>query len=469
MNKKLTSPLKLMISFVLAAILCLSLASPAFATEQGPITGDHNTPAKAALTKILKMPVGTNTPTAAFTFEIYKKSLDGVLASGNSTITNLMPNIGTTAVGSPVVTHYTKSSGNFSSSDPAIESGGIKLVPKEVMLFDENITWKQAGIYVYTIKETQALVAPFSDTFQDQITYWSPAVYEVTVLVDNHPTIPGQYYIAAIAAKIVVIDNNGQTADKKVDPTPIGGNSTTVISNYSKMVFTNNYLKNNGGTDPTNQNKVVLAVSKNVTGVGANQTDLYFPFQVKVKNPETITDANKTYKAYILTTSTNTVVNKPALLDNTVTGNIKTDTSSRDYIEFKTNITLTVNLKHGQSLAFIDLPVGTEFEVNEALTTGSGYTPAYTYILNGAAPQSVNGTSETAHAFPADTVNPNKVDTARIGEAKSSVAYTNAKNTTAITGVSVNDLPFIILIVVVALAITGYAVIKFRRNAKYNR
>ncbi len=427
MNKKTTPLLKLAAAVMLTALLCVATAIPAFAAAGDPITGTEESPARAATTKLLEMPVGTTTPDATFTFDFAKKNLDG--NEGAEALAG-MPDIASRSV-------------SFSAADAGTVSGGVKSVAKETGGIFDSVDWPHAGIYVYTVTE-RADTYGIENSFQEQLRY-SAASYEIAVYVMDGEN---SRYVSAIAASITVKDaaNEGSDLGDKVDPTP-GGNPD-VDGDYSKMIFTNTYLKNTGGTDPDD---TVLAVSKEVTGNFANQSK-YFQFNVRVNNPATVTNAATVYKAYVLD-GDGAVVTDTA---NAATEYIRTDPVNGAYIEFTTAVEQTVHLKHGQRLSFTDLPVGARFAVTEAATVG--YTPSYVLTVNGGAGSAVNGTDNTALGFTNQY----------IGEAANGAAFTNTNRDITPTGIRADHLPYIVLIGVVVFGVMVFIAVKLRRNRRHS-
>jgi hypothetical protein len=115
---------------------------------------------------------------------------------------------------------------------------------------------------------------------------------------------------------------------------------------------------------------------------------------------------------------------------------------------------MTVYLKHNERLSFIDLPTGAPFIVEESAVVD--YTASYSLVVNGGLPVEVdNGVGNKSLSIPLSY----------LGEAENSVAFDNAYKEVIITGISVDNLPYIVLIAIAALALVGYVVIRTRRNA----
>ena len=436
MAKKRNKVSKLAMGIVLMMMLVFSMTIPAFAEEQPYAKGTESTPADAAITKRLVMPAGTTTPTTTFEFEFEKKSLDGYDGIADKAA---MPPVANATV-------------EFTSADVGSESGGIKTINKESEHLFKDVTWDRAGVYIYTVTE---LTTTFTNSFAEKVTY-TEAVYDVAVYVDNKSDGSG-VYIAAISATIVAHDesNEGDDIGDKVDPTP--GDMTVEVGDYSQMIFTNYYLKNNGGENP---NDTVLSVSKEVSGMSANQ-EKYFPFSVVVSNPATVIDDPQgpatTYKAYVYDGAT--LVEDLSDYKNTAGANIKPDGNGIDYIVFESGSAITVNLKHGQWLSFIDLPVGSTFNVTESAV--ADYTASYKLTLKGALAGSESNQSDNESL----SIGVRYLSDSSVAD---SAAFTNAYQTIIPGGISVNNLPYYVLAALTLLALSSYVVFKSRKRARSN-
>lgn len=410
---KRSKSLTKVITLVLAVMLCLSCASMVLADTVPEAES-------AAITKKLQMPEGTTTPTATFTFTIVGTSLDG---STETADVALIPAIlsGSTTL-------------SFASTDAGATADGIKVVTKQTEnLFPASITWPRAGIYAYTIKET-------ADTWSatgESMTY-SAAEYLVRVYVKNGTSGPE---IDLITCAVVVVDNSTQTEGEKIDPTLPG-------SGHSNMVFTNTFIKN---TDTGEGAVAPLAISKTVSG---DYGDRSKPFAFSITATKTALETGSpVYKAYLME---GTSVVATITTATTATDNIETVAEGNDYIKFPTGTAVTVNLKHGQSLKFIDLPVGAKYTVTET-APGANYTASVSLVVNGAEPVVSNASdANTALTVPSTL----------IGDNANSAAFTNAFNDNSVTptGIVVENLPFILIIALAVIALVVFIVAKSRKR-----
>lgn len=112
-----------------------------------------------------------------------------------------------------------------------------------------------------------------------------------------------------------------------------------------------------------------------------------------------------------------------------------------------------------EQLVFQNLPVGTTYFVKEL--GADGYTPKVTVVEN----QTTTVTDKTAQE--ADALDTLKQDgtTNLVGEKENKVTFTNTYKDIAITGVVMNNLPFILLVAVAIVAFVSLAIIKRHRTS----
>jgi len=434
MTRKTSAILRLLACAALILTLCLSAALPTMAANlSGP--GDEEHPAKAAITKVLKMPVGTDTPKIVFSFTFTKAKLDD--DSDSATLATM-----------PALPNQTINFTSASTVESDVASPGVEIVREESgnIVASPSFPWPHAGVYVYTVEEAESVTG--ADSGIGTVTY-SRAEYEISVYVDNGDN---GLFVKFVEARRTKADAGTAVADKpKVDPT-LGGDQENYF--YSQMIFNNEYAKSNGGTDPEETGDTVLSISKTVAGLVANRTK-YFRFEVTVTKPAVGVGGTPKYIAYVVDASG---VVSPIVPDNIAAGAyVKTDSNGKSYIEFTSGTKQDVNLKHGQRLAFMNLEVGASFIVSEKAE--ADYKAGYSVVLNNGTPQTKNNSAvNTALAYPDS-------GTAYLGEAVNKVDYTNTRNKTTPTGISVDNLPYFALIGVAAAALVAtFVVIKVRRK-----
>jgi hypothetical protein len=435
MHKK--KNLRVALTLALALVLCLGSMTTVFAASGDPSTGTEDNPAKAAITKTLQAPEGTNLPTGGikFTFEIAAVSVDGVAAatagnmpavdSAEITVTNA--NAGTPADN---ITPYTAQSGDAAES-----------------IFD-GVNFPHAGEYVYKITETPAsVIATPTDGWTETVTSYDGASYTLTLVVKAKSSTG--YFIETIYA---LYDQNGDGAtdaeDGKVTPTPGDGSAS-----FSEILFTNTFSKTKGGDPATD---ATLTVGAAVAGDYADTT-WYFPYEVAITEPAFVTAQNGgtpgTYKAYVLN-SANTVV---TAAENYPSGTLEHDDDYGDYIAFTSGAAAaTVRLSDGQKLVFVGTPVGTAWTAVDVLGSGA---PHNLYTASGSVDSVALDTTGITQGASLST------GSRLVIEAGSVAAFTNTREDVSPTGILLNNLPYIGLILLAVAALVVFVVLRARKRA----
>lgn len=268
--------------------------------------------------------------------------------------------------------------------------------------------YTEAGKYEYTVTENETATPAVTNGEHEKM-IMSKAEYTMDVYVED--TNSGCQIANIIVNKTK--DDKGGNAAGKVD-----------ISNTDKngFEFTNTYVQEAGtGENPSNPGGDYntygsLNVSKTINGNGgtASATDS-FSFKATFNFP-TGTDAN---------TLGGVKANGTAI------------TLSDGACDFK--------LKNGEKEKFTGLPVGTTMTVTESAT------PNY----KGSANVTINGADESTVAATkyneATTVSGKK-----LGQKKNAVDVTNTYNNVPVTGIIMNNLPYIAMIVIGAAALVVY-------------
>lgn len=137
---------------------------------------------------------------------------------------------------------------------------------------------------------------------------------------------------------------------------------------------------------------------------------------------------------------------KPATYDGS------TFVSGNDTYTFGQEYTFT--LADGGQKVFSNLPAGTRYVVTE-VGAADGYAPSVTVVENGT--QTVTNKT-AADADSLATAETGKTNLA--GEGTNTVTFTNTYKDVPITGIIMNNLPFVILILAAAAGLVGYLVIR---------
>lgn len=406
--------LKTILTGLLALIVCFGNAAMAFAV---PSNGNEVTPAAAAVKKVLTMSDGTVTPAATFTFDLVAKSVDGSTVSSDLAT---MPSIA-----SPSIT--------FSAADTGTTQGGEKTVTAESNNIFQGVTFPHAGVYIYTLTEQSGT---YTTANGETMTY-SGGSYDIEVYVENGTSAP---FISAVNAIVTAADNASHSVGEKVTPTP--GSST--------LVFHSQYQKMSGGTNPLTDS--ALTISKTVSGNYADKTK-YFDFTANFTKA-LLETGTPTYKLYLYKGNTiQTTIPAVALVSG---GTIQND-GTYDYIEAAAGTALTVKLMHEQKLSVLAAAVGTSYTVSEAGVID--YTPSVSVTTNGI-PVTQNGTVNT-------TLN---TGTQLITAGSDSADFTNTYKTINLpTGITMNNLPFLVLLLLAIGSFIIFVVAKSRKYRKTNR
>lgn len=294
------------------------------------------------------------------------------------------------------------------------ETGSI--TKKAKVSFPTN--WPDAGKYEYTVTETGA--APAITDTKHQTMIMSQAEYTMDVYVTNGDK--GLEISNIIVNKKK--DDKGTAATGKVD-----------ISNTDKngFNFTNTYVQEAGtGTDPTNPDPTYdkdgsLNVTKAINANGGT------------------VDAEKDFDF----TATFTF---PKGTDATTLGGVKD--ADGHVISINENGTCTFKLKANKNMKFTGVPVGTKINVTESATPN--YKGSAVSVFNGQSQPKV----EAAKYNMAFTV------TNTLGQKQNKVDVTNTYDYVPTTGIIMNNLPYVLMIVLCGAALMAFVAFKRRRLQK---
>ena len=434
-NHKKLNMFNLMAGYGMAMVLSLSMALPTFAAHD-----DEALPnTAAAITKILKTPIGTLVPDdITYEFIVTATGEDGGSPSEN------MPKFT-----QPFVIPF--------DGDQTLIStvGDVDTYYRESPDIFKNVTWPHAGVFEYHVMEVEnsnLTAHPSALDPKEEMTY-SKAEYTLKVYVVWDGTKLKITHIGALNIQ----DDDGDAIDpskqEKLVVEPEGGENYA----YSQMIFVNTYVKTNGKDEPEDPDNWTLEISKTVTGE-TGDTTYYFDFPITVTSPTLAPDKAeyRSYKAYVVEGTT--VVTAP---ENHAS--VAGDKS----ITFQTGIPNIVKLKSGQSLVFVQTPVGTNYIVSE--TGVAGYAVKATVTYAGGTPGAWEeakkaGDGLTLHDADND-VYKNKL---YVGEGKNSADFTNHRGIIPPTGLGIDDFPFVLVIGLAGLSLLGFVIIKSRRG-KYTQ
>ena len=272
---------------------------------------------------------------------------------------------------------------------------------------DVSFTEEQPG----TLKgEKYVLEGTTAISFQGTWPHAGEYVYTVTETQENMTNVT--YDTSSYILRVYVI--NGTTGLEVEKITAQGANGKT-----NKILFTNTYTKNDA----------TLTIEKNTEGDYADKTRK-FDFEI-------------------------TFTKSPMSDQTTFTGTIGAQS-----VEYTAGQTKTFKLADGEKLVFNNLPVGTTYMVKELAAT-DGYTPKVTVVEN----KTTTVTNKTVQETEAlDTLKENGKNNL-VGENENKVTFTNTYKDVAVTGIVMNNLPFILLVAVAIVAFVSLAVVKRRRTS----
>ena len=365
------------------------------------ITGTEAKPATIKLKKILYTDKGITLPNLTFNFTATKKSVNDVaVAHPDNDAT--MPTATINAI-------------TIQNSDKPANVGDnnqYKIEKESDVTFGN---FSHAGKYEWTIAETAGTTA--------DVTYDNNS-YTLTAYVANKAN-SNELYIQTITVK------NAQGT--KVE----------------KLEFVNRYAKNNGS----------LIISKSLAD--SNKTDA----AAEGKHTENFNDKSKAFTFTIK-------LEKPASAAQNltkVTAKYHKQNNQIEDKEIQFGQEQTFTLKDGEKLVFdSNLPIGTIYTVKENAV--ANYTPSAKVTQDGQVVQfdgqnQKSGTKNT-ELNAADGANKGDAvyqDKLFIGERENKVEFTNTYDFIVLTGIVMNNLPFILMVVVASLGFCMYTIAKKRR------
>lgn len=291
-------------------------------------------------------------------------------------------------------------------------------------IFDKDgLNYESAGIYTYEVTEYQDGEKKESEEYGLTC---SDAKYQLQVKVANDDN--GGVFVDDVIIQKINDDSGDEYKNEdngKVDPNPDPDNPDDPDGINSQFKFVNTFTKQAGATDPDDNNKnLALAISKEVTGDYGDKT-FGFTFNVTINLPETADDS----KDYI--------------------GKV-----GETQYKFNDSVSTVVTLAHGQKLKFEDLPAGTTYTVTE--TGKAGYTATAVPTINNVLQEEIPG-------IKGEDVT---VTSLAGGEGLNSTAFTNDYDDTTITptGIFINNLPFVLMVVVAGSGLALYVVSKRRSH-----
>lgn len=448
-------------ALALMAVMSMTLSVSATPTPQATPPALQSNTEKAIIQKVFQIPVGVDLTDDEFGFEFEAKGLlddKGVLlASGDKDYIDptTMPVLGTAGV----VTIDTF------LLDSIVNGYQIFKGDIDALAGVATTEWEHAGVYLYHIKE----VVPVStDPLYNPNMVYSIAEYDMYVYVVNDDLVEETLKVRDVGFRITKNErpNLAQpviTPLPTVTPTQVPGANTSAPKD--NPVFTNRY------TPP-----VDLEIMKDVAGDFADTTK-YFEYTLVINRPQAAADLSTGEENYYGAIFSAYSQESPPIILDTVTVTFAQGATLG--VVTSTTITGTQNgtflLKHGQVLDFyrqdgeIDpgertgLPAGSTYTLTETGTPG--YT-ATAYIFN----NDLYSITETKVGTRGDSLTAdgtgNPLEALTLGDKSNGIDWENEYQTITPTGILLDNLPFILLILVAVCGLVGSIAIRRKRAKK---
>lgn len=293
---------------------------------------------------------------------------------------------------------------------------------KAAMDSSTNMT---TGEYVYTVKSTSTVTkAKNNDVFTA-----SNAEYKLNIFIAQHTN--GKLYIKGLSIINTKNDAGTDTGNNtKVDGKP-GSTTGGTASNFSGLKFVNEYVAKAGSVDPTDPDvpdptkpkSYAFKVTNNTESKGTQTGS--FDYTMTVTKPSGIATTDNTYVYY-------------------VNGTQKTGT-------YGTEVTFT--LPDTKSMMIKSCYAGSKVTVDQKGVANWTATAETTF----------NGVKDTQKLSAAVGKNL-KVADKTLGQKENKVDYKNIYKDIAVTGIIVNNFPFIIMIAIAVVAFAGIVAMNSKKR-----
>lgn len=432
-NKKIV---KKLFAGVMAASLCLGTC---LVTSNVAVAAPPEEGAKVSLTKELKVANGIQSPEATFTFNF--EQADGKYTGEDDQQYDAVSKDDVATIKS-INLKFAKGEDNTSG----------KIVKESTnIVAEDRCTFPHAGVYKFIVSEKEGETTVPNDAGNGTMTYATNRyIMFVSVMNDGN----GGLVVDKVIVQPEDPENPGEPTGGKTDgtpgkdendnvvpeePTDDKDDDTNLAGTGNEFLFVNTYTKTTGGDtpdptpddpDPDDPSTSALIVQKIVEGDRANLAQ-QFDFYITLTAPETATETEVT--AYITDK------------DGKVRENTTINLGERTHF----------NLAHNEYLGFKKLPAGTTYVVEE--NWSENFTGAVITTTNNVAG------SEKTGAEKETLVAEKAVVGEMVGQNSAVVTNTFDDASTTPTGIIVNNLPYVALILV---AIIGCVVVVASRKRR---
>lgn len=414
-KKSLQKISRLFASAALVGTMCLGNVANVNAADVPAEWGPTETP-EAAITVEYKMGNEVVTPENDVSFTFTKTS------APTGMNLNDMPDI--------LVGNVKFIAGEDKIKDPSVKN--IKVLRKQSDNFlasfktaMESSTKMTTGEYVYTVTSSSTVtMTKFNDDFKA-----SSAEYKLRIFVAQAEN--GKLYIKGLSIINTKNDAGTDTGDDtKVDGTP-GTMTGGTASKFSGLKFVNEYVAKAGSVDPTDPIKpdpndpksYAFKVTNNTESKGTQTGS--FEYTMTVTKPSGITTADNTYVYY-------------------VDGTQKTGTYGS---------AVTFTLGDAKSMMIKSCYAGSKVAVEQKGVANWTATAETTF----------NGVKDSQKLSAAVGKNL-KVADKTLGQKENKVDYKNIYKDIAVTGIIVNNFPFIIMIAIAVVAFAGIVAMNSKKR-----
>lgn len=414
-KKSLQKMSRLFASAVLVGTMCLGNVANVNAADVPAEWGPTETPS-AAITVEYKMGNDVVTPANDVSFTFAKTAAPAGMNVSDMpaiSVANVKFNAGEDLIKDTTATDIKvlrKQSDNFLESFKTAMDASTKMT---------------TGEYVYTVKSTSTV----TKTKTNDVFTGSDAEYKLNIFVAQDTN--SKLYIKGLSIINTKNDAGTDTGnDAKVDGKP-GTTTGGTASNFSGLKFVNEYVAKAGSVDPTDPDvpdpnkpaSYAFKVTNNTESKGSQTGS--FDYTMKVTKPSGIATTDNTYVYY-------------------VNGTQKTGT-------YGTEVTFT--LPDTKSMMIQSCYAGSKVTVDQKGVANWTATAETTF----------NGVKDTQKLSVAVGKNL-KVADKTLGQKENKVDYKNIYKDIAVTGIIVNNFPFIIMIAIAVVAFAGIVAMNSKKR-----
>ena len=370
-----------------------------------------------------------------FVMKFGKKSV-GAVAAGLSLVMALSP-VAALADDAPATTTGVKIGKTVTMNAGSTLTAGFKFTFTKTQLFPNTVEATAPVADVPTINDQSiasqdwtsktgkvelTLTLPEKSAFKHAGVYaWTVTEAENTYTAGDNETLTYNTGDTKSYTLVAVVTNDTTGTDGTVTPgtvtwgfyngTPVRASDVQGVTKAGEADFTNEYVEE---TDKTGNSPLVI--TKHVTGAQGDKTKK-FDFTVSFSAPDNVPD--------------NWTVNSITAAANDAASDLHQNDDG----------SWTFKAADAGAVTFDNVVVGTTYTVTESDYSGAGYTTTYSTVSNN---QQASQTHENV----------------LVGENTNSADVTNEKASSVVTGLIVNNAPFIVMIGVAAAGVAAYGTAK---------